>query len=90
METDLENMLKKLSGFGLDLLNKANNIYKGIKQFIKDTIDIIPYGNYINKGLDFANGELFFIVDSDDILPSDSLTLFKTAFTASIRFKKTF
>ena len=49
---------KKISGFGLDLLNKANNVYKGIKPFIKDTIDIIPYGNYINKGLDIGSSFL--------------------------------
>ncbi|MCJ7933011.1 MAG: glycosyltransferase family 2 protein [Chryseobacterium sp.] len=29
----------------------------------------------INKGLDYAEGELFFIVDSDDYLPSDSLEI---------------
>ena len=28
----------------------------------------------INKGIDLAQGELFFIVDSDDYLPEDSLT----------------
>ena len=29
----------------------------------------------INRGLDFAKGELFFIVDSDDFLPSNSISI---------------
>lgn len=45
--------------------NKIEIIYKLKENAGKHTA--------INEGLDIANGELFFIVDSDDILPKDSL-----------------
>ncbi len=72
---------KKFAGFGLDILNKVNNVYKGVKPFIKDTIDIIPYGNYINKGLDIGSNILDKItplssklLDENDISKSKKLS----------------
>lgn len=54
-----------------------------IKKWQKDNKIIIRYEKQINggkhrainKGLDLALGELFFIVDSDDFLPKDSLSI---------------
>lgn len=36
----------------------------------------------INKGLDLAKGELFYIVDSDDYLPNDSLEIVNTSYNS--------
>ena len=41
--------MKKVAGFGLDALNRVNNIYKSVKPFVSDVIDAVPFGNYINK-----------------------------------------
>jgi hypothetical protein len=46
---------KKIAGFGLGALGKINDIYKGIKPYVSDIIDMVPYGNYINKGLDIGS-----------------------------------
>ena len=45
---------KKLAGFGSSVLSSINDIYKGVKPFVSPLIDMVPYGNYINKGLDFG------------------------------------
>ena len=47
--------MKKVAGFGLDALNRVNNIYKSVKPFISDVIDAVPFGNYINKGLEIGS-----------------------------------
>jgi hypothetical protein len=47
--------MKKVAGFGLDALNRVNNIYKSVKPFVSDVIDAVPFGNYINKGLDIGS-----------------------------------
>ena len=58
-----------------------------IEKFINENIINIKYyysknsGKHvaINRGVDLANGDLFFIVDSDDYLTEDSLELIKEA-----------
>ena len=47
--------MKKIAGFGLDALNRVNNVYKSVKPYVKDIIEAVPYGNYINKGLDIGS-----------------------------------
>ena len=59
----------------------VDNTEELIQNFIQENkIHIVYYkqknqGKHIaiNKGVELAKGELFFIVDSDDILPKDSL-----------------
>ena len=46
---------KKIAGIGMNVANAINNIYKGVKPFVQPIVDILPYGNYINKGLDIAS-----------------------------------
>ena len=46
---------KKIAGFGLGVLNKLNDVYKGVKPYVSDIIEMVPYGNYINKGLDIGS-----------------------------------
>ena len=43
--------MKKIAGFGGSVLSSINDIYKGVKPFVSPLIDLVPYGNYINKGL---------------------------------------
>ena len=47
--------VKKIAGFGSNILSSINDIYKGVKPFVSPLIDMIPYGNYINKGLNVAS-----------------------------------
>ena len=47
--------VKKLAGLGVNVLNKVNDIYKGVKPFISPIIETVPYGNYINKGLEYGS-----------------------------------
>ena len=46
---------KKLVGFGGNILSSLNDIYKGVKPFADTIIGALPYGNYINKGLDIGS-----------------------------------
>ena len=46
---------KKLVGFGANALSSLNDIYKGVKPFADTVIGVLPYGNYINKGLDIGS-----------------------------------
>ena len=48
-------MLKKIAGIGMNVLNSFNDIYKGIKPFSEPIVGALPFGNYINKGLDAAS-----------------------------------
>ena len=43
--------VKKIAGFCTNVLNSINDIYKGVKPFVEPLINMVPYGNYINKGL---------------------------------------
>ena len=47
--------VKKIAGFGTNVLNSINNIYKGVKPFVEPLIDMVPYGNYINTGLNIGS-----------------------------------
>lgn len=59
----------------------SDNTEAIVNSWVKENLILINYykqingGKHraINKGLDLAKGELFFIVDSDDYLPKDSL-----------------
>ena len=46
---------KKLAGFAGGILSGLNNIYKGVKPFTDDIISAVPFGSYINKGLDIGS-----------------------------------
>ena len=46
---------KKIAGIGMNVLNSFNDIYKGIKPFAEPIVGALPFGNYINKGLDAAS-----------------------------------
>ena len=52
--------VKKLAGYGASLLSGVNDIYKGVKPFADSVIGSLPYGEYINKGLDFNAGSILF------------------------------
>ena len=39
----------------MNVLNSFNDIYKGIKPFAEPIVGALPFGNYINKGLDAAS-----------------------------------
>ena len=64
----------------------VDNTSELIKSFINEKLIDIKYhyqnngGKHraINKGVSLANGELFFIVDSDDELPPESIKVIKT------------
>ena len=47
--------IKKVAGVGMSVLNGLNNIYKGIKPFAQDIVGALPFGSYINKGLDVSS-----------------------------------
>ncbi len=47
--------MKKLAGYGVNILNRVNDIYKGVKPFISPLIESSSYGKYINKGLDYGS-----------------------------------
>ena len=46
---------KKIAGIALNVANAINNIYKGVKPFVEPIVSAVPFGNYINKGLDAAS-----------------------------------
>lgn len=47
--------IKKIGGFGLDILNKVNDVYKGVNPFVGDILETVPFGNSIKKGLDVGS-----------------------------------
>ena len=47
--------VKKLAGYGTNVLSSINDIYKGVKPFVEPIIGAVPYGNYINTGLDIGS-----------------------------------
>ena len=46
---------KKLAGYGAGILGGLNDIYKGIKPFTEDIVGALPFGSYINKGLNIGS-----------------------------------
>jgi hypothetical protein len=46
---------KKIAGFAGGVLNGINNIYKKVKPFTEDIVGALPFGSYINKGLDIGS-----------------------------------
>ena len=46
---------KKIAGFAGGFLNGINNIYKKVKPFTEDIVGALPFGSYINKGLDIGS-----------------------------------
>ena len=46
---------KKIAGIGMNVLNSLNDIYKGVKPLAEPIVGALPFGNYINKGLDAAS-----------------------------------
>ena len=50
--------LKKIGCLGLSVLNKINDIYKGIKQVVQDVVNLLKGGGYINKGIEFCSNIL--------------------------------
>ena len=48
-------MLKKIAGIGMNVLNSFNDIYKGVKPLVEPIVGALPFGDYINKGLDAAS-----------------------------------
>jgi len=46
---------KKVAGFAGGILNGLNNIYKKVKPFTEDIVGALPFGSYINKGLDIGS-----------------------------------
>jgi hypothetical protein len=46
---------KKIAGFAGGVLNGLNKVYKTVKPFTEDIVGALPFGNYINKGLDIGS-----------------------------------
>ena len=46
---------KKVAGFAGGILNGLNNVYKKVKPFTEDIVGALPFGSYINKGLDIGS-----------------------------------
>ena len=46
---------KKIAGFAGGVLNGLNKVYKAVQPFTEDIISAVPFGNYINKGLNTAS-----------------------------------
>ena len=46
---------KRIAGIGMNVLNSFNDIYKGVKPLVEPIVGAIPFGGYINKGLDVAS-----------------------------------
>ena len=47
--------IKKAAGLGTAVLNVLNSVYKSIKPFSEDIVGALPFGSYINKGLDVGS-----------------------------------
>ena len=47
--------VKKVAGMGSAVLNGLNSVYKAIKPFSEDIIGALPFGSYINKGLNVGS-----------------------------------
>ena len=46
---------KKIAGFAGGVLNGLNKVYKTVKPFTEDIVGALPFGSYINKGLDIGS-----------------------------------
>ena len=46
---------KKIAGFYGGVLNGLNKVYKAVQPFTEDIVGALPFGNYINKGLNVAS-----------------------------------
>ena len=46
---------KKIAGFAGGVLNGLNKVYKAVQPFTEDIVGALPFGNYINKGLNTAS-----------------------------------
>ena len=46
---------KRIAGIGMNVLNSFNDIYKGVKPLVEPIVGALPFGGYINKGLDVAS-----------------------------------
>ena len=46
---------KKIEGFAGGVLNGLNKVYKAVQPFTEDIVGALPFGNYINKGLNTAS-----------------------------------
>ena len=46
---------KKIAGFAGGVLNGLNKVYKSVKPFTEDIVGALPFGSYINKGLDIGS-----------------------------------
>ena len=46
---------KKVAGFAGGILNGLNKVYKSVKPFTEDIVGALPFGSYINKGLDIGS-----------------------------------
>ena len=46
---------KKIAGFAGGVLNGLNKVYKAVQPFTEDIVGALPFGNYINKGLNVAS-----------------------------------
>ena len=47
--------VKKVAGLGTAVLNGLNSVYKSVKPFTQDIVGALPFGSYINKGLDVGS-----------------------------------
>ena len=47
--------LKKIAGYGANVLSGINDVYKNTKPFINSVVSALPGGAVINKGLDIAS-----------------------------------
>ena len=46
---------KKIAGFAGGVLNGLNKVYKAVQPYTEDIVGALPFGNYINKGLNVAS-----------------------------------
>ena len=46
---------KKVAGFAGGILNGLNKVYKAVKPFTEDIVGALPFGSYINKGLEVGS-----------------------------------
>ena len=47
--------IKKAAGLGTAVLNGLNSVYKSVKPFSENIVGTLPFGSYINKGLDVGS-----------------------------------
>ena len=46
---------KRIAGIGMNVLNSFNDVYEGVKPLVEPIVGALPFGGYINKGLDVAS-----------------------------------